>query len=295
MACAKPRCELVRMRTADCLELHGMLFEPERKAGLAIVHVHGWVGNFYENRFLEPIAKEAVKKGVAFLSFNNRGTGMVTDLIRTGKAGRDYARIGGCLERFEDCVIDVKAALDFMQGRGYRKVVLEGHSSGCQKITHYLSKTRDRRVRGLVELSPADDCEVSRKILGKRYDEAVGIARQMVSDGRAAEPVPEWMAFYPMLSARTFLGVADPKSASCRIFDYEGGLSELGAVSRPVFVALAGKDQYIPNPAQKAKILQNAFKDCEVSLYPNADHWLCGSEDRLARAIVGWVEKSAKN
>jgi len=295
MTGAKPKGELVRIRTADCLELQGLLFEPDGKTDLAIVHVHGWVGNFYENKFLDSVAREAVGRGISFLSFNNRGTGIVTDIIRVEKAGRGFARIGGSLERFEDCVTDVRAALDFLQRRGYERVVLEGHSSGCQKITHYFSKTRDRRVRGLVEMSPADDCEVSRKILKGRYGEAIEIAKEMAARGRGGEPVPSWMAFYPLLCARTFLGVADPESAFGRIFDYSGKLEEIRSIDRPVLVALAGNDGYIGNPKQKAAVLRKAAKNCSVALFPNANHWFCGSEDKLAKAIIGWVEKSVKN
>jgi len=78
--------ELVRITTKDRLELHGFLFEPERKTSNVLVHIHGWIGNFYENKFIDYLAKEAILRGFAFLTFNNRGTGIITDLIKREKS-----------------------------------------------------------------------------------------------------------------------------------------------------------------------------------------------------------------
>src|SRR4030042_6917217 len=149
--------KFIRITTADGLELHGLLFEPNEKTTNALIHIHGWVGNFYENKFIDYIAKEAVSKGYAFLTFNNRGTGIITDLIKRKKSKVEYVKIGGSLEKFEDCIIDIKAVIDFVSKKGYKKIILQGHSLGCQKITFYQYKTKDKRIKGLILLAPVDD------------------------------------------------------------------------------------------------------------------------------------------
>lgn len=282
--------ELIRITTKDGLELPGILFEPNRKIANALIHIHGWAGNFYDNKFIDFIAKEAVKNGFTFLTFNNRGVGFVTDLIRKGKSKFEYVRIGGSLERFEDCVIDIEAGISFLNDRGYQNIVLEGHSTGCQKITYYKFKTHDKRVKGLIELSPADDIAVVKKLLGDKYEKALKLAKKMVKEGKGDNPVPRWMSFYPLLSAKTYLNVSDPKSSSGRIFDYSGKLKEIKNIDCPVLVVFGSKDKYQINPQEKLRILKRNIKNCGTKLFQNANHWFVGFEDELSRLIGKWLK-----
>jgi alpha-beta hydrolase superfamily lysophospholipase len=120
---------LQRITAKDGLELQGLLFEPNEKTDKVLIHIHAWIGNFYENKFLDLIAKEAVSNGFAFFTFNNRGAGIITDFIKKNKSELKYVRIGGSLEKFEDCIIDINAAVDFLDRKGYGNMVLEGHST----------------------------------------------------------------------------------------------------------------------------------------------------------------------
>jgi len=282
--------EPVRITTEDNLELHGILFEPKKETTNALIHVHGWIGNFYENRFIDYIAKEAVEKGFAFLTFNNRGTGIVTDLIRRGKDKTEYVRIGGCLEKFEDCIIDVKAAVDFIEQKGYKKITLQGHSLGCQKITFYKHKTKDNRVKRLIELAPVDDFGYSKRALGSKYEESLRIAKEMIEKEKGNEPVPKWMEFYPLLSAKRFLDIADSETLSGRIFYYSGKLEEIKSVSCPVLAVFGSKDDYESNPEEKLKILGKSVKNCDTKLIKNANHGFVGFESELSKLVGTWIK-----
>ena len=154
-----------RITTKDGLELHGLLFEPDKKTSNALIYIHGWIGNFYENKFIDHIVKEVVLNGFAFLTFNNRGAGIINDFIKRKKSKVDYMRIGGSLEEFTDCIFDIKAAIDFLSERGYKKIILQGYSLGCQKATFYKYKTKDKRMKGLVLLAPVDDVSFTKELL----------------------------------------------------------------------------------------------------------------------------------
>jgi alpha-beta hydrolase superfamily lysophospholipase len=202
--------EIVRFSTEDGLKLQGVLLEPESKADTALIHVHGWVGNFYENKLIDFVARAVVNNGMAFLTFNNRGAGMITDFSTNEK--KKYKRVGGSLEVFEDCVFDIHAAIDFLSERGYNKIILEGHSLGCQKSVYYMHKNGDDRVRGMVLLAPVDDADYVKRELGaEKYEKSLKIAGDMIKNGEGEKPVPEWMQFYPMLNAIVFMMVADKK------------------------------------------------------------------------------------
>ncbi len=96
----------------------------------------------------------------------------------------DYARIGGGSEEFKDCIFDIKAVVDFLSKKGYKKIVLQGHSLGCQKTTFYKYKTKDKRIKSLILLAPVDDIAFIKSALKDKYKKALKTARAMVKKGK---------------------------------------------------------------------------------------------------------------
>lgn len=285
------KCELARIITEDNLELHGLLFEPNKKDSYAVIHVHGWIGNFYENELIEYIAKEAVSKGFAFLTFNNRGTGIISDISKKGNPESKYARIGGSLENFEECIFDIGAAINFLKKRGYTNIILEGHSLGCQKVAFYKYKTNDECVKGLVLIAPVDDVGYTKRFFGnKKYEESLVIAREMVKNGTGSEVVPKWMEFYPLLNANRYLDIADAKTTGGKLFDYSGELKKIKKVDCSILAIFGSKDDYESEPDKKLDILKSSVKNCDTKLFQNANHWLNGYENELGTLIVDWVK-----
>src|SRR5258708_12762274 len=94
--------ELVRMKTSDNLELHGLLYEPQKKKDTVVIHIHGWTGNFYENEFLDYLAKACLKNNIAFLTFNTRGAGFVQEFLKKKNGKITYLQIVVSLEKSPD-------------------------------------------------------------------------------------------------------------------------------------------------------------------------------------------------
>ena len=124
--------ELVRINSIDGLEEVGILYSPSNGTDRIIIHVHGLNGNFYENRFLDTISKVYTENNYAFLTFNNRGKDYITEMNK----GNEIAIIGGSLERFKECLLDIEGAINWAKDRGYKEIVLEGHSYGCNKVLY---------------------------------------------------------------------------------------------------------------------------------------------------------------
>lgn len=278
--------KLVRFKTRDGLNLQGLLFEPKAKTSKVLVHVHGWVGNFYENPFIDPVSESVLEKNIAFLSFNNRGAGIVTEFLRTNKR----ENIGGSIEIFEECLLDIEGALNFLQKRGYAEMILQGHSLGCQKIVYYQHNKKDKRVKGLILIAPVNDAEfVSKKLFNKsKYENSLKIAKDMIREGKAQDPVPKWMQYYPMLSANMFLQVSDPNSTSGRILDYSGKLTELKDIRVPILAIFGSKDDFQIQPADKLHIIKN-ITGCDILLIKNSNHLFDSCEMKLAENISKWI------
>ena len=159
----QPQCaRLIRIRTADGLLLSGLAAEPERPQGV-IVHVHGKGGNFYENDFVATMCNVYPRFGLAFMSFNNRGSHVLTEAYVNGR----LTYTGSAVEVFEDCVTDIDAALEEVRKRWNAPVLLQGHSLGCDKVLYYARQKRASDVAGIVLLSPADSYSIHRRWLGE--------------------------------------------------------------------------------------------------------------------------------
>ncbi|MCX6802295.1 MAG: alpha/beta fold hydrolase [Candidatus Diapherotrites archaeon] len=283
--------ELARIKTSDSLELHGLLFRPCKKSNTALIHVHGWTGNFYENAFIEFIASEAVNHGLAFLSFNTRGAGHVQEFLKEKNGKREFVKIGGSLEKFTDCTKDIGGAIKFLRSKGFNRIILEGHSTGCQKIAFYLHKTKDKSVKGLVFLEPTDDPSITERFLGKRYREALGIAKKMVKSRKGKEPMPAWVPFGVMLSAEKFMSMSDPEYIEGRLFRFSGKLAEIRAINCPALAVFGANTEYQEKPGEKLEILKRTMTDCDTKLIQNTNHWFKGKEKELAKTIVKWIRQ----
>lgn len=285
--------ELVRIQTEDNLELQGLLFEPEQKTNRAIIHIHGWTGNFYENTFLEHITKGLIDNNFAFLTFNNRGAGFVQEFMKKSDSKVEYVKIGGSLERFTDCLMDIEAAILFLQKRGFNNIYLQGHSTGAQKSAYFAYKVKNN-MRGLILLEPADDPEIAKDMLGNQYEEACKTARDNIKSGTPDKVMPHWVSFGFGTNAQRFLSIADPESLEGRLFHYNGDLNELKNITIPMILIFGSKSQYQKSPEHTIEILNHKLPTATTELIEDGDHWFTNHEDTLQLTITNWLIKTAK-
>ena len=156
--------QLVKTVTSDGLELQG--FWADKGSEVAVFHSHGTSGDFYTHKFIEVEGEKLSADGSSFLTANNRGHDVFADLRKHSKGKVEWSTIGGGFEKFEDCVFDIKAWVDFLEKQGVKKIILQGHSLS-QKILYYQHKEKDSRVIGQIHLSPQNDAGLMYYALGK--------------------------------------------------------------------------------------------------------------------------------
>ena len=144
--------KLVRINSIDGIEQPGILYTPNEDTNKIVIHVHGLNGNFYENRFIDTLAKTFTSKNYAFLTFNNRGNGFITELLKEN----EFTIIGGSLERFKDCILDIGGIVSWVKENGYSEIILEGHSYGCNKVLYYYNHKKDNCIKKIILLAPCD-------------------------------------------------------------------------------------------------------------------------------------------
>lgn len=291
-----PESLLVRLKTSDGLELQGLLFEPRGAGGAIVIHVHGWTGNFYENLFLDNIAKELNSRGISFLTFNNRGAGHIQEFLARKKDSLKCVKIGGSLERFEDCILDINSSVSFARKRGYRKIILQGHSTGAQKSAFYIIRKGAADMAGLVLLEPTDDPWVMKNLLGKKYSRLLRLAKDNVESGKPSTPIPE--KYFPygfgIISSARFLSMSQPTTNEEKLFSYSGNLSEIRRIKVPIFVVFGSNTEWQKNYLKAIGRMKSAAIDCEAKVIRGANHLFSGHEGALGRAVAAWAMKTAE-
>ncbi len=284
-----------RIYTEDKLELHGLLYEPDKKTTTVLAQVHGMGGNFYQDSFFDALAKILPENDIAFCPFNNRGAGLITTFRRPKSNGEvEYVRFGTSKEKFEYCVLDIKAHLDFLEKQGFTNIHLCGHSLGTCKVVYYLAKTQDQRVRSLILLSPIDMLGLVR-MDKKRFEEEISTAEKMVSEERGDKLMPRdvWDE-YP-ITANSYLDLFGDSSETAifNFFNPKDKFEKLSRISYPIFSVMGKKDDSFVVPIEDTmRIIKEKAKSsprCEYKILGDANHNYIGYEQQLADTILKWI------
>ena len=134
--------------------LDGVLFSAEEKADTVLIAITGIHGNFYSNPFYYHIGAALTEVGIDFIYAQTCDAfGTISTL--NAKTGQEELT-GSWNERFAWADEDVAAYVDFAEQKGYRHIVLAGHSLGANKVIYYLSRHHDPRIEHFLLLSPAN-------------------------------------------------------------------------------------------------------------------------------------------
>ncbi len=278
---------IVRFDARDGVALAGLLSRGHRHSPTCIIFVHGMMGSMTSSVSLA--LHGHIGRGFDVFSINTRGAGMVSGFSR--KLGNGRTRrytIGTCMERFEDCVHDIGGAVDAARRMGYRRVVLCGHSTGCQKIAYYQYRMRDRRVGALVLVAPADDYNIARKRLGTGIGRIRNACTRMMSSGKGNAVAPDTSGF----SAQRLDSILDPGRAEARMFNYDGDLGEFACIKIPVLAVFGSEEENAPRPvAQCLERLSmvSGSRRFDAMLVEGADHNFHGMGKALAATICKWL------
>jgi len=286
--------KFIRITTDDQLILQGLIYEPAKPSDKAYLHIHGMAGNFYENRFIDAMAREITDAGYAFLSINTRGHDIIADFPIAGSEEK-YKRIGDAYEIFEECILDIKPAIDYLQENGYTEIILCGHSLGAVKVAYYVAKTQDARVKKLILMSPPDMVGLAEK--ESNHKDLLQQAQKMASEGHGGELLPMKIWEWCYLSANTYIDMntRDHPVDVFNTYDKEKP-SILSEIKIPVFAFLGEKDDAAILPTKevleiiKAKAINAPIFDTDI--IKGAPHSYFGRESIMAKKIVEWLNKS---
>jgi len=283
--------DFIRFTATDDVELQGWLSGTGDQT--AVLHVHGMSGNGYKNRFLDYLREAYQKLGVTFLTFDNRGLGIISHFPRD-----EGQQLGGsCFELFEESVFDIQGAIDFLKSKGKTKIILQGHSLGGSKVVNYLINQPDASVAGAILLAPTD--MIGWANTDSKNQEYLDRAHLLIAQGKPTELVGAQCGLdQTPLSAQTYLSIQEA-GTPVDIYGQRAGGALLGRVTLPMAIIYGDQDIGILQidktmDAWLARTTKILNPNTAITVIPGAPHSFRDHEDELATAAGQFVATQQK-
>jgi len=200
------------------------------------------------------------------------------------------------------------------QLRPGQKIVLMGHSTGCQDAMEYLTGEgcgERERVDGVVLQAPVSDREgLVEDMSTEEFEGSVGLARRYEKEGRGGDVLPEkTVAMFKgtPLSARRWLSLASPdKDGDDDYFSSDLTDEQLrktfGALRKetPLLILYSGEDQYVPKSIDKQAVVDRFTRIVKQhggivdeengGIVPGATHNLRNDSDEVLQSLFRKVQ-----
>jgi len=285
-------CQPVRFSTPKRFQLDGLwFFVPKSKQ--ALIFIHGLGGSM----FWPSLVYQLAGNNTSVLAFNNRGHDEISSLRRVNKNGKTTRILAGSAhEVFTDCVDDIQAAINFCKKQGFKKIILVGHSTGCQKAVYYLAKAKNQKqIAKVILLCPISDYADAITFNKEKIKKVEKIARQLVKVGKKHQLLPS--EIWPQThDAQRFLSLFTFDSKE-EIFCYATPSrrpTTLQKVVIPMFLVFGEKDEYLDRPLSEVVkwfMLKLEDKNVIIKTIKGASHGFAKRERVVINDIRSWLVK----
>lgn len=288
--------KIVSSKTSGGIEYKGLLSVSKKSSKKVIIHIHGMGGSIVYNDFYTHMHRFYPENGYSFLVGENRGSG----IIKSFDKKNGVVILGNAFERFEDCVQDIQAWVDFAIDQGFEEVWLQSHSLGPSKVAYYMDKVRPSNITGLIWFSPSD-------IIGLvHYSEMINIhkglleeAKKLKKDGKGESLLSKKLWGEYLLSADTYLNFFG-KGAKTAIFNYGDkslGWKVINNINVPVLAITGTADDGIEpviKPEKAMNLLKAELKKSprvKTIVYERAEHSFNGFEKQVVADVLEFISE----
>ena len=292
--------EKVYFNSIDNLNLIGLLHTPKKKTETVLISVHGITSNCLKRRD-DVLAQKCTDLGIAYFCFNNRGHEIICNYGRI--EDNDMHFYGSGAENIYDSYFDIKGAMIEMQKRGYKKIILQGHSMGCTKVVYTYNEflnnnetTMLESIIGVILLSMVDIPTALKQVLGKDYKKIISYFELLKKRGKGDKLVV-LDASTPPVRPNTILQYAEDnkKIDFAKFGDNRTTFRELNNIKVPLFMRWGNINELIFQGADELtqklnEKIKNENKD--ISYIAGANHNYTGKEEELGDQIVEFIKKN---
>jgi pimeloyl-ACP methyl ester carboxylesterase len=284
--------------TEDNLRLMGVHYPGDE---VCVLEIHGMSGNFIENCYADVLGNTLYKKGTGFIYGHNRGYNHINDIATKPTRddnGYNFTRIGAMYEQFEDSPKDISAWLNKCRELGYKKIILMGHSLGCNKVVYYLSQNNQDDIIGVILTSPPDmvglfELERYQPNHNELKDEAV----RLVNNGSPRQLVSGIVRDFYTLSAQTYLSLSTQGNAvdNFPVNRNPEKFEQLAKINVPILGIMGEYDDIeIHDLRADIELIKSKATSCpdfQIRFINGGNHNYENREEELVDVIVNWVSR----
>ena len=297
------KAEIVSFKAKDNTILDGLIYNYSDVKDTIIISTHGMIGNCFKERE-KAIARIIQNTNIALLIYNNRGTGILTQMKKKDDNKESYFVGGFASENILDCYYDIKGAIEFALSHGYKKIFLQGHSLGSTKTVYTYYKLKNEKyekldcIKGLILLSlldmPQGIVDVF-KYSDEQIRDITNYAYKMKNDEKGDQLMPEGTFMQPITVdefIRLCLNSDEYNYAKYHDVNYE--YKELNNINIPLFMRWGNNGELISqNPKELVEMLNNKIKNHnkDFDFIDGANHCFNEYEDILAKQIIEFINK----
>ena len=240
---------------------------------------------------------------------------LVEVLLGSSYAGWGVSSLDSDVKELSTCVAYFRS----LRPRG--RIVLLGHSTGCQDVLHYLiSAGNPPDIDGGILQAPVSDREWMAFFLPPNIlDGSVNMAREYIEDGRGDDVLPIKMTgslFQTPISANRWLSLASPGPDHAGQDDYFSSdfdiermrrtFGKVGSTRTRLSLLSGGSDQYVPPSVDRHALMGKWLThikdgggviDDDAGIIDGASHNLGeGGEptEDLKRRVLGFIDRLEK-
>ena len=258
---------------------------------VCVIFVHGMCQTIIDNYFAIVCGNLLSENKIGFIYAHNRGYSIENDILM--KDGT-YTRCGCMYEIFEDCVLDIDLAIEKAKELGYKRIILMGHSYGCNKLIYYYYKKRPD-ILGMI-LSSAPDMVGLQLLRQKDYKELIKEAKENIDNGDSTKLLSNLVEDYMYMSSQTYYNWFNKNSNldNLPVMGNSNNWYQFESIDIPIltFSGSLETDNYL-----HLDLLKDKAKNCnnfECKIIENANHFYHNKEEEISIVILNWINKNFK-
>lgn len=276
--------------TRDGLRLPMIHFESNKK-DICVICIHGMCGTIIDNYFATVWGKLLAKNDIGFIYEHNRGHSIENDIVM--KDG-SFKRCGCMYEIFENCIYDIDLAIQTAKEKGYKRIILLGHSLGSNKVIYYYYK-KHPNILGMI-LASAPDMIESHLLIEPDYEELLKEAKENIDKNQPTKLLHKMIEDYMYMSSQTYYNWFHKNSNlnNLPIISNPKNWEQLETIDVPILTFSGSKDEdyYLHLDLLKEKATN--CKNFEYQIIENTGHTYQEKELETGNLILNWINKNFK-
>ena len=277
--------------TSDGLRLPMIHFESKEK-DICVICIHGMCGTIIDNYFATVWGKLLSEKNIGFIYEHNRGHSIENDIVMKDGTFKRY----GCMyEIFEDCIYDIDLAMETTRAKGYKRIILLGHSYGCNKVIYYYYKKRPD-ILGIILASAPDMIGSHLSVQADDYKELLKEAKENIDNNEPTKLLNKMIEDYMYMSSQTYYNWYNENSElnNLPVISNPEHWEQFGSIDVPIFTFSGSKEEDYYLHLDLIKEKANNCNNFEYKIRDNTGHTYKAKELEIGNLIFDWIDKNFK-